>query len=296
MPIYIEPGSGVSPILQVIKNAHQIVHLNVYYLSDRPILNALKMAHERGVKVDVIIDGKPYGMKPWKVAQEEKRIAGTGAVVKLAPGRFESSGHDYRFDHAKYVCNGSECEIGTANFDWSAFHKNREYLYVTQNPTVVKAANAVFSADWSNQRAPAYAHQVLVLSPGTSAAQLIQVISQPGTVDMESEEMGPYQPILNAIARKGKLARVILPANINAEGKRDVAFLKQHGVQVRLLPIRPRYMHAKMIVGSAEGFVGSENYTQTSLESNREIGLLLDGQSLGALRVQFEKDWNAAGG
>jgi cardiolipin synthase len=66
----------------------------------------------------------------------------------------------------------------TANMDWSALgHKNREYIYVTRNATVVKAANAVFNADWNNQRAPAFAHQVLVLSTGTSAAQLLHAIN-----------------------------------------------------------------------------------------------------------------------
>ena len=176
----------------------------------------------------------------------------------------------------------------------SAFHKNREYLYVTQNTQVVDAANAVFNADWHNQHAPAVAHRVLVLSPGTSAAQIIGVIDQPGPVDIESEELGPYAPTLDAIAAKGARARVILPASINANGKRDVAFLRSHGVQVRLMPKSPLYMHAKMIVGGSEAFVGSENFSQTSMEANREMGLLLGGRDIGELQAQFDRDWNRA--
>lgn len=294
MPLYIEPAAGPAPIIRLINQARHEVSVGVYYLSDRPILRALAQAHARGVDVRVIIEGKPYGMKPWQVKKEEREIAATGATLKLAPYRFTSHGDQYSFYHAKYVVTGHEAEIGTANFDWSAFHRNREYLYVTTNPTVVKAANAIFHADWSNRRAPAYAHQVLVLSPGTSAAQILRVINQPGPVDIESEEMGPYKPTLDAIAAKGRLARVILPASINAQDKQDVAFLEQHGVQVRLLPVKPRYMHAKMIVGGSLAFVGSENFTETSLEDNREMGLLLDGQDLGKLRAQFEKDWEAA--
>ncbi|MBU2769474.1 GTP-binding protein, partial [Acidithiobacillus ferrivorans] len=85
--------------------------------------------------------------------------------------------------------SGHEVEIGTANFDWSAFHKNREYLNVTGNTAIVKAAQRVFDADWNDQKAGPYPHQVLVLSPG-SAAQMVSVIDQPGPVDIESEEMG----------------------------------------------------------------------------------------------------------
>ena len=293
MPLYIEPNAGPAPILQVIQSARHEISAGVYYLSDRPILNAMKAAHARGVDVRIIIEGRPYGMKPWQVRKEERAIAATGATLHLAPYRFESRGNHYAFQHSKYICNGHECEIGTANFDWSAFHKNREYLYVTQNTQVVDAANAVFNADWHNQHAPAVAHRVLVLSPG-SAAQIIGVIDQPGPVDIESEELGPYAPTLDAIAAKGARARVILPASINADGKRDVVFLRSHGVQVRLMPKSPLYMHAKMIVGGSEAFVGSENFSQTSMEANREMGLLLGGRDIEDLQAQFDRDWNRA--
>ena len=294
MPLYIEPNAGPAPILQVIQSARHEISAGVYYLSDRPILNAMKAAHARGVDVRIIIEGRPYGMMSWQVRKEERAIAATGATLHLAPYRFELRGNHYAFQHSKYICNGHECEIGTANFDWSAFHKNREYLYVTRNTQVVDAANAVFNADWHNRHAPAYAHQVLVLSPGTSAAQIIGIIDQPGPVDIESEELGPYAPTLDAIAAKGALARVILPASINANGKRNVAFLRSHGVKVRLMPKSPLFMHAKMIVSNSEAFVGSENLSQTSLEVNRELGLLLGGRDIGELQTQFDRDWNRA--
>lgn len=291
----IEPYDGPAPIIHVIDSAHHEISAGVYYLTDRPILAALKAAHARGVDVRIIIEGKPYGMKPWQVAKEERAIEATGASLKLAPYRFESHGDHYAFQHSKYLCNGHECEIGTANFDWSAFHRNREYLYVTRNAQVVQAANAVFNADWNNRRAPAFAHQVLVLSPGTSAAQLLEVINQPGPISIESEELGPYAPILDALAAKGRDLRLILPASINNEDKRDVAFLQSHGCQVRLLPVKPVYLHAKMIVGNRLAFIGSENFTEVSLNDNREMGVLLNGSDLGKLQAQFNKDWVRAG-
>ena len=290
----IEPQAGPAPIIQVIHSSRRELDVGVYYLSDRKILRALAAAHRRGVDVRVIIEGKPYGMKPWQVRREERIIAATGAQWKVAPPRFTSHGNDYSFYHGKYCANGHEVEIGTANLDWPAFHRNREYVYVTRNTTVVQAVNAVFNADWHNRRAPAFAHRVLVLSPGTSAAQLLQVINQPGPIDVESEELGPYAPILDALAAKGRNLRMILPASINREDRRDVAFLREHGCQVRLLSKKPLYMHAKMIAGKALAFIGSENFTQTSLEDNREMGLLLNGRDIEDLQAQFDRDWNRA--
>jgi phosphatidylserine/phosphatidylglycerophosphate/cardiolipin synthase-like enzyme len=293
--LYIEPHASPEPIIQVIQSARHEVSASIYYLTDRPILNALHAAHARGVNVRVIIEGKPYGMKPWQVRKEEKAIEATGATLHLAPYRFESHGDHYAFQHSKYICTGHECEIGTANFDWSAFHKNMEYLYVTKNSSVVQAVNAVFNADWNNRKAPAFAHRVLVISPGTSAAQLLEVIGQPGPIDVESEELGPYAPILDALSAKGKDLRLILPANINSEDQRNVAFLRQHGCQVRLMPVKPIYEHAKMIVDRSLAFIGSENFTQTSLDDNREMGLLLNGSAVAKLKVQFDRDWARAG-
>ncbi|MCL4525219.1 MAG: phospholipase D-like domain-containing protein [Gammaproteobacteria bacterium] len=293
----IEPNAGPAPIIQVIDSAHRELDLGAYYFSDRKVLRAVQSAVRRGVHVRIMVEPKPYGMKPWQVHREVRAIEATGAHFRYVPGRFVSQGDAYRFYHAKYCANGHEAEIGTANMDWSGLGgRNREYLYVTRNMDVVQAVQAVFNADWSRQRAPAWTHRVLVLSPGTSAAQLLEVINQPGPIDVESEELGPYRPILGALAAKGKDLRMILPASIDGEDRRDVAFLREHGCRVRLLPVKPIYQHSKMIVGRSLAFIGSENFTQTSLEDNREMGVLLNGADLGNLRTQFDRDWERAGG
>ena len=294
--LFTEPYAGPAPIVQVISSARREVSLNVYYLSSRPILNALRAAHARGVAVRVILDEHPYGMKPWMIQKEVRAVQATGAALHWAPPRFEAAPGRYVFDHAKYVCDTRECEIGTANFDWSAFHRNREYLDVTENQDIVRAANAVFAADWTNQRAPAWTHRVLVLSPGTSAGQMLAVIRQPGTVEIESEEMGNDREMLDAIAAKGAQAWVILPSSISGQDKRNVAFLMRHGVHVRLLPKKPIYMHAKAEISSHYAFVGSENYSVSSLQVNREVGLILNNsRDISMLQAQFARDWKAAG-
>lgn len=291
MLLYIEPYAGVSPIIQVIRSATKDINLNVYYLSDHKIINALRSAKEKGINVRVIIDGKPYGINNEKVQKEINSVKNVGVNIKEAPVRFEKHGHNYVFDHAKYVCNNFECEIGTANYSYDAFHRNREYLVVTKNANIVKAANEVFNADWDNTKAGSFAHSVLVLSPG-STSKIVSVISQSGPVEIESEEMGNYQATLKTLEEKGKDLKVILPSSISNEDKKDAEELESHGVQVRLLPKNPIYLHAKMIVGDNKAFIGSENFSYTSLEKNREMGLIINGSSnINKLKNQFNKDW-----
>lgn len=293
--LYIEPYAGPAPIVSLIRDARREINVSVYYLSSRKIESALSQAVRRGVRVRIMLEKYPYGMKPWQVRRERKEVSRIGAQFQWAPARFEATPGRYVYSHAKYICSGHECEIGTANYDWSAFHHNREYLDVTTNPHIVRAANEVFSADWHRRRAGSAPRQYLILSPGSQSA-IVSLLSQPGTVWVESEEMGDDRATLDALARKGKDAYVILPASISAQDKQNVEWLREQGVHIRLLPVKPTYMHAKMIVDGDEGFIGSENFSESSLDKNREIGVLLrNPKELAKLRTQFQRDWNAAG-
>ena len=292
--LYVEPSAGVAPLVQVIDRARHTVDLNVYYLSSRPILDALREAHARGVVVRVILDGRPWHIAPQKVQQEARAVVETGAKLHWAPGRFEAGPGRFVYDHAKYVVTGRTAEIGTANFDYSAFHFNREYLDITHNSNIVRATRDVFMADWTNQRAGNWAHRILVLSPG-STHKIVSVIDQPGNVEIETEEIGDDRAVLDALARKGKQAWVILPASISADDKRNASWLAAHGVHVRLMPVRPTYLHAKLICTADKAFIGSENFSYSSLgvSGNREVGVMLHKASeIHRLQAQFRHDWS----
>jgi phosphatidylserine/phosphatidylglycerophosphate/cardiolipin synthase-like enzyme len=292
--IFIEPYAGVSPIISVIDQAKSFINLNVYYIDDNRIINALRQAKDRGIKVRIIIDGKPYGLSREKVKNELIDAQKIGAKIKEAPSRFEKHGRDYVFDHAKYVCSLNRCEIGTANYSYEAFHHNREYLVVTSNKKIVSAANKVFNSDWNGRVAGNYPHQTLVLSPG-SESKISSVISQSGPIDIETEEMGNDRAIMRSLTNKGSLVKIILPSSISNNDKKNIEKLIAAGVNVRLMPKSNIYMHAKMIAGGNKGFIGSENFSYSSLSKNREMGLIIHNHvSLKKLRDQFNKDWNIA--
>ena len=293
--LYVEPYAGVAPIIRVIDSARHSIDLGVYYLSSGKMLDALRAAHARGVTVRIILDQRPYHMKPAMVSREWQKAKDTGASVQWAPRRFEMSrsAHHYAFYHAKFLCTQHTCEIGSANFDWSAFHRNREYLDITSNPQIVRAARTVFSADWHHRQAGNMPHRILVLSPGSEPG-MAAVIQQPGPIYIESEECGDDRQILRVIADKGGQAWMILPSSISQADQRNAAWLASHGVHVRLLPKTPIYLHAKAITGSQYGFVGSVNFSSSSLNENREMGVILKGSDLAVLKNQFQKDWTAA--
>ncbi|MDA8390554.1 MAG: phospholipase D-like domain-containing protein [Gammaproteobacteria bacterium] len=280
--LWIEPQAGVAPIVHFIERAHKQLDINAYLLTDRRVLRAMRAAVQRGVRVRVIIDRHPYGDRP---AAELGRIRQTGAQLRFPPGRFA---RPYVFDHAKYMVSGHALEIGSANFTWSTFHRDRDYIWTTRTPGLVSAARAVFDADWHDRRAGAAVRDRLVVSPGATT-DLVQAISQPGRVCIESEEMGHDRGIVKALSKKGRLARVVLPAHLDRFDRRVAKWLVRAGVRVRYL--HTPLMHAKLVAGDGIVYMGSQNFTWSSLNRNRELGVFLPGQVGAQARARCERDW-----
>ncbi len=303
--LYIMLNAGVKPIVRFINYAKKDLDINVYYLNDKSIFNAIKYAVKRGVNVKIMIDGRPYKMS---IRKEEQKIKQTDAHFKIDK-MFDGK---YVFDHAKYMLDNHEALIGTANFDWSAFHKNREYEYTTYNKKIISSLKNIFNSDYRNIAFNGHVNHNLVVSPNATQ-RLLSVINQPGKLDIETEELGYDRAILSALAKKGSAVRIIVPSTISYYDKKCIIFLERYGVKVRLMPVKNVYIHAKMIVGAQEAFIGSENFTYTSLNKNREVGIIIynntrnnnnyngvenqnssSATTLKRLRDRFDKDWNMA--
>lgn len=284
MHLYIEPRDGSQPIVQIIEQARRSVELNVYILSDNRVLAALRKAHDRGVKVRIILDRAPHGMGLWQVVDEYKRITDMGITVHGTPQRFA-------YDRADYICNAKTCAIGTADYTAAGFNRNREYIIRFSNPDMVQAAREVFAADWHNKPAGNAPRKYLVLSPG-SAWRMVRLIDQPGKLDMEQDDISDTGPVIRAMERKGRDMRLILPWSARRHDARKIRALRHAGVQVRYMS--GVYMHAKMIAGDEQGYIGSINITHASLYHNREVGITYGGKILSQVRRQFEQDWSAA--
>ncbi len=280
--LWIEPQAGVAPIVHFIERAHKQLDINAYLLTDRRVLRAMRAAVRRGVRVRVIIERRPYGDRP---AAELGRIRQTGAHLRFPPGRFA---RHYVFDHAKYMVSGHALEVGSANFTWSTFHRDRDYIWTTRTPGLVSAVQAVFNADWHRRHAGPAVWARLVVSPGATA-DLVHAIGQPGRVCIESEEMGHDSRILKALSAKGSLAHVVLPAHLDRFDRRVARQLAQTGVRVRYLHT-PK-MHAKLIAGNRIVYMGSQNFTRSSLDRNRELGVFLPGELGAQARMRCERDW-----
>ncbi|HEX6506411.1 MAG TPA: phospholipase D-like domain-containing protein, partial [Chloroflexota bacterium] len=132
----------------------------------------------------------------------------------------------------------------------------------------------------------------IVLSPRSSRDILRQlVLAARKSIDVYAEEVadsGMEHTLIQAA--RSVHVRMLVASTYSSPG---IAVLLGGGVAVRHL--RFPYVHAKVIVADGkEAFVGSENLSTTSLDQNREVGILLRGRVMSQLVRTFEQDWSNA--
>ena len=289
--VFVEPDAGATPLTSAIKGALHSVWVEVYLLTDSRVISALEDAEHRGVDVRVMIEQHPYGgdvVSPQRTLQT-LQTAGINA-------RFADPA--YYYTHAKMlIVDGATLFILTANLTRSALggssvSRNREFGLIDTHSDDVAEAAAIFQADWNRTR-PALHDSNMVVSPVNARARITALLNSAKTsLQVEDEEMydAASEDALIAAARRGVDVRLILPGATDIEAA-DASRLKAGGV--RLVYVAAPYIHAKAIVSDgALAFIGSENFSATSLDQNREVGLLLaDTAALATITTTFERDW-----
>ena len=100
---------------------------------------------------------------------------------------------------------------------------------------------------------------------------------------------------LATAARRGVVVKVVMTDQ--SSWSPHFSTLSAAGVQVRVFHGEtPIYIHAKVIVADGkDAFIGSENFSRSSLDANRELGLTVtDPAIISAARSTFTADFAGA--
>ena len=288
--VFVLPDDGHAPVLRELDAAAQSITVHVYLLSDDEIMSALERAHARGVEVRVMLEEHPFGgagLNP----RAFDRLTDAGIAVRW-------SNPVFRFSHIKtIVVDRAVAIVMNLNLTASAFEGNREFGVVTTRPGEVAQAVAIFEADWARTEEPPAGP--LVVSPTTSRRELLGLIgAATRTIDIYAEVVRDEEILaaLTAAEERGVAVRLIMSEESGDDdrGVSERAQLAEAGVEVRFRPTL--YIHAKIVlVDRTRVFLGSQNFTATSLDQNRELGLILD-EPAGVARVSqtFNDDFAAS--
>ncbi len=288
--LVVEPGAGFSSVYNLIDGAKHSIDVTMYEFSDTTAEHDLAAAAKRGVHVHVILDRRE---------QSENSAAysyfGSHAV------KVTWSSPKYRYTHQKtLVVDGSEAVIMTANLTSQYYATSRDFLVVDTNRADVAAITAVFNADFTHTAVRPGDGSDLVWSPTDSEGKLLGLINgATSSLRIYSEEMGD-KTVENALIRAAKRGVDVQVCGENESGEYDSAYsrLARAGIHISYYSSPAGfYIHGKVIeadygTAHAKVFIGSENFSNTSLNDNRELGLLIASHAvMSAIAGTFASDF-----
>jgi phosphatidylserine/phosphatidylglycerophosphate/cardiolipin synthase-like enzyme len=215
-----------------------------------------------------------------------------------AGAQVEWSNTVFTYMHAKViVIDGSVAVISTGNYLKSFMLKERNFVMTDSDPWDVANLVTLFDADWQYVT-PKLDCTRLVLSPINSKERILSLINSATTsLVIESMQFADTSVRSAVAARKaaGVDVRVLLASPTWIDTNTAAAsFLASNAIPARRLGSPS--VHVKAIVADgARAYAGSENLSYTSLNKNREVGLVMtEPPAVDAIASTFEKDWAAA--
>jgi phosphatidylserine/phosphatidylglycerophosphate/cardiolipin synthase-like enzyme len=307
-----QPDSGRANILELINGAKTSINLTIYEIEDPAIVSALGDAAKRGVTVRVLYNFysfERFGHDPNAPFIAQLQAAG----VQTKP-----AGKQFFITHQKTLTiDDKAAVIMTFNLAPNYFTGTRDFGVITQDQAEVSEISDVFTADWSDDSvSPSQA--ALVWSPVNSRSKFLGLINGARkSLSIYNQEAADEECMtaLIAAAKRGVTVRFISavlmgeapspaaklalePDSQDQSVDKNAAereVLNENGVDARGLA-KP-YIHAKMMLADygtdqAAALISSENFSKTSLDRNRELGILVDDTDiLSSLNSTFESDW-----
>jgi cardiolipin synthase len=285
-----EPGQGLTPIYNLINSATKTIDMTMYELTDTTAENLLIQAATAGVTVRVILD------------QDNEKSSNTAAYNLLGAHGVQVhwANTAYTYTHQKTITvDGTTSAVMTLNLTSQYYSTSRDFALIENGTEDVKAIEKVFNADFTNATITPGTGEDLVWSPTNSQTVLLALINgAKSSLSVENEEMADTN-ITNALAAAAKRGvKVEVTMTANSDYDSDLNTLKAAGVKIATYAQSASlYIHAKVIIAdfgasTAKAFLGSENFSSTSLTKNRELGLTLtDSAILSSLNTTLTSDF-----
>lgn len=274
-------------LLQYIDNADREIKVAIYMFTVPSLREALLRAKKRWVDVKILLEGNPYnatGINRETVVFFEKNGLNFS----------ETQTQYFSFMHAKYMIIDDIWIIATANWTRSSFSSNREFFVVGQDIKILQELRKIFDADFSH-KVWVSDYPSIIIWPTNTRDKLVNFIQS------ADKEIHLYMPSLTDIGiieelhqacSENKEVSILLDQENQKDNdwyNKDI-IVKKGCPKIRIM--KKPSLHAKvLIVDKSEAFLGSFNFTENSLENNREIGIFINGKTVSEIVNIFYQDW-----
>ena len=137
--VFFSPSSQCEDeIVRLINQSQDKIDIAVYAINNDNIVNALKQAYRRGIKIRILTDRLQAGNKSSKV----KELYASGFDIKV--------NSKYKIEHNKFaVFDDKYVSSGSYNWTNPATHKNSENcIFFEDNQPIIQAYQSHFDQLW----------------------------------------------------------------------------------------------------------------------------------------------------
>ncbi len=295
--LYIEPEAGFAWLYTLVNNAQGTIDMTMYELVDPTFSADLVTACGRGVQVRVILDGN-LEKAGNTAAYNQLNSAGPHCAAAWANPQFAAT-------HEKsLVIDNTTAIVMTLNLTERYYSATRDLALVENDPTDITAIETAFNTDYRSTTDLGYhprSGDDLIWSPTSAQLALLNIIdSARKTLLVENEEMA-YPTIVEALETDCKrgVAVSIAMTDTSPSYHANYLALEQAGCGVHIGANDPDalYIHAKAMVADLGtpgqvGYLGSVNFSEASLNKNRELGLYVyDPGLLNRMQATIARDY-----
>jgi cardiolipin synthase len=291
--LIVLPDDTAKPILDAINNAARSLRIKMFVFSDPGLLQATIAAHQRGVKVRIMLNP---ARRSGEAENEESRKLLTAAGIEVI-----DSNPAFDLTHEKSMIVDDEMAfVKSLNWQTKNLTETRDYAVVTAHSHEVNEIIECFEADWHRQSFGPGEHSHLIWCIGNGRQRIGQFIDEAKhSLWLQNER---YQdPII--IERLVRANRRVVKVHLMArpphklkkekltEGVGGLRILDDVGIKVHKL--KGLKLHAKLLFADGvRAIIGSINLAPGSFDSRRELAIeVRDEHIVERIHEVVHQDW-----
>jgi cardiolipin synthase A/B len=291
--LIVLPDDTAKPIFDAIQQASKSLRIKMFVFSDPGLMQAVIAAHQRGVKVRIMLN--PARRSGESENQDaHKKLSEAGIEVRDSNPAFELT-HEKSMvvdDHTAYV--------KSLNWEPRNLSETRDYAVATSHKHEVNEIVECFEADWTRSQFTPGEHSHLIWCVGNGRQRMAEFINQAKHSLWLQNERYQDPVIIEHIVRANRrgvnvhlMARPPhkLKKEKLIEGVGGLRILEDVGVKIhRLKHIK---LHAKLLFADGvRAIIGSINIAPGSFDSRRELAIeVRDLDIIDRLHSVLRHDW-----
>jgi phosphatidylserine/phosphatidylglycerophosphate/cardiolipin synthase-like enzyme len=291
--LIVMPDDTGKPILDAIEAAQESIRIKIFLFSEPTLIAAVIAAHQRGVKVRVMLNPARRSGEPENETTRETLLKAGIEVLDSNPA--------IDVTHEKsMVVDGKVAFIQSLNWEIRNFTETRDYAIVTTHRHEVDEVVQCFDADWERKPFDPGEDSHLIwcnINGRNRVAKFIDETKE--TLFLQNERYQDeviIERLVRAVHRGVKLHILARPAHTLKKGKlvegvEGLRILQDLGAKVHKL--KGLRLHGKMMFAdNARALIGSINLAPGSFDSRRELAIAVDDEEVARrLHQVVHHDW-----